>query len=66
MTKLELTRLTEMAQTIWKLLTEDEQERYYVDLGTIEFVENVADLLHIDISTMTLDELDELLAMLDK
>lgn len=66
MTKEELTRLTEMAQTIWELLTEDEREAFYVDIGTIGFVENVANLLHINISTMLLDELDELLAILDK
>lgn len=66
MTKQELTHLTEMAQAIWELLTEDEQKAFCVDTGTIGFVEKVADLLHIDISTMTLDELDELLATLDK
>lgn len=66
MTKVELARLTEMAQIVWKRLDVEEKEAFYVDTGTIGFVESIADMLRIDISTMTLDELDELLAILDK
>lgn len=65
MTQKELTHLTETAQTIWKRLTEDEREAFYADIGTIGFVENVAGILHMDISTMTLDEFDELWAIVD-
>lgn len=66
MTKLELARLTKIALSAWKLLDVEEKEAFYTDTGTIGFVENVANLLHIDISTMSLNELDELLAILDK
>lgn len=66
MTKLELARLTEMAQIVWRLLDVEEKEAFYADTGTIGFVESIADMLHINISTMSLNELDELLAILDK
>ena len=66
MTREELNRLAEMAQTVWKPLTDDEREAFYADIGTIGFLENVANLLHMDISTMTLDEFDELWEMVDK
>ena len=66
MTKNELTRLTKIALSTWRLLDVEEKEAFYADTGTIGFVENVANLLHIDISTMSLNELDELLAILDE
>ena len=56
----ELTHLTKIAQTVWTGLSDYEREAFYIDTGTIGFVEAIADLLQMDISTMTLAEFDEI------
>lgn len=38
-------RLAQMCLTLWPMLTEEEKENYYVGLGTLSFIENVAALL---------------------
>lgn len=53
-------RLIEFARKTWKLLTVEEQEYYYYDVGTIGFVELVADALHMNISDLSLDEFDKI------
>lgn len=60
-------RLKEMCGSIWSMLTEDEKERYFCCEGTIEFVSDVAVILGTTIDdTLTEDELDEILDMLNE
>lgn len=66
MTTEKLARLTKIALSTWKLLDVEEKEAIVNYDGTIGFVESIADMLRIDISTITDDELDGLLAALDK
>lgn len=54
LTKEQQSRLINMGRKIWKMLTPDEQCMYYVDIGTIGFVEEVATLLHLDLCTTSL------------
>ena len=58
-------RLTELCNTIWKLLTNDERENYFYDCGTIGFVEAVADMLYLDLEELSDTELDDISAALD-
>ena len=58
-------RLTELCNTIWKLLTDDERENYFYDCGTIGFVEAVADMLYLDLEELSDTELDDISAALD-
>lgn len=51
-------RLISVGRKIWKMLTPDEQSMYYVDLGTIQFVENIAELLHLGLQEVTLREFE--------
>jgi hypothetical protein len=39
-------RIVELGRQIWSLLTEDEQERYYM-VGTLTFIEDIVRLLNI-------------------
>lgn len=39
-------RIVELGKKVWSLLTEEEQERYYV-VGTLTFVEDIIGLLNI-------------------
>lgn len=61
MKKAELARLHEMCCKVWPMLTEDEKEDYFCTEGTIEFVNDIANILHIDFNTITDEELDEIL-----
>ena len=54
LTKEQAARLITVGRKIWKMLTPDEQEAYYVDIGTIGFVENVASMLHLNLYTTSL------------
>ena len=60
-------RLTQMCLTLWPMLTEDEKEAYYVGLGTISFVENVAALLAFyDAGKLVLPDAEVIDSILDK
>ena len=39
-------RIVELGKKVWSLLTEEEQERYYM-VGTLTFVEDIVGLLNI-------------------
>jgi hypothetical protein len=65
MNKFEKLRLTELCNTIWKLLTNDERENYFYDCGTIGFVEAVADMLYLDLEELSDADLDDISAALD-
>lgn len=52
--KEQMSRLINVGRKIWKMLTPDEQSAYYVDIGTIGFVETIADLLHLSLCTCSL------------
>ena len=54
LTKEQAARLITVGRKIWKMLTPDEQSAYYVDIGTIGFVEDVARMLHLDLYTTSL------------
>lgn len=58
-------RLKEMCVTIWSMLTDDEAEGYFCGVGTIGFVESVADLLFIDMEEVSEEELDVILDAID-
>lgn len=58
LTKEQTKRLVTVARKIWKTLTQEEQEGYYNDIGTIGFVENVSVLLHLGSYTVSLAEFD--------
>ena len=52
-------KLIRVGHTIWhELLTDDDREQYYNDSGTIGFMENVANLLHMDLEEVTLTEFE--------
>lgn len=54
LTKEQAARIITVGRKIWKMLTDDEKTRYYVDIGTIGFVEDVARLLHLDLCMTSL------------
>ena len=58
LTKLQAGRLITVGRKIWKMLTPDEQSAYYVDVGTIGFVETIADLLHLSLCTLSLKDFE--------
>jgi hypothetical protein len=58
LTKTQISRLINVGRKIWKMLTPDEQSAYYVDTGTIGFVETVAELLHLDLYTVSLKDFE--------
>lgn len=43
-------RIVELGKKIWSLLTEDEQERYYM-VGTLTFVEDIAIIIGYDLDS---------------
>lgn len=54
-------KLITVGHTIWhKLLTAEDREQYYHDTGTIGFVENVANLLHMGLEKVTLTEFEDI------
>lgn len=58
LTKAQISRLINVGRKIWKMLTPDEQYAYYVDIGTIGFVETVAELLHLSLCTVSLKDFE--------
>ena len=54
LTKEQIGRLITVGRKIWKMLTPDEQSAYYVDIGTIGFVEDVASILHLSLCATSL------------
>ena len=54
-------RLKEMCVAIWSMLTDDEVEGYFCGMGTIGFVESVADLIFFDLETLSEAEFDAIL-----
>jgi hypothetical protein len=54
-------RLKEMCVAIWSMLTDDEAEGYFCGMGTIGFVESVADLIFFDLETLSEAEFDAIL-----
>jgi hypothetical protein len=45
-----MNRIVELGKKIWSLLTEDEQERYYM-VGTLTFVEDIAVMVGYDLDS---------------
>ena len=58
LTKEEQSRFINVGRKIWKMLTPDEQSMYYVDIGTVHFVELVAELLHLNLKECSIKELE--------
>lgn len=58
------TRVATVAAQVWQLLTEDEKTDYYYTTGTIGFVEDIVDMLHIDIEAVEPDFIDSIVAQL--
>lgn len=58
LTRTQISRLINVGRKIWKMLTPDEQSAYYVDIGTIGFVETVAELLHLSLCTVSLKDFE--------
>ena len=59
-------RLKEQCCTLWSHLTDVQKEDYFYNVGTIEFVENVAESLGLNIDLLTVYELDEIIDAFDK
>lgn len=45
--KKQLKRVIKMTKKVWSLLTEDEKLMYFIDCGTITFVNLILDMLYI-------------------
>ena len=45
-----INRIVELGKKVWYLLTEDEQERYYM-VGTLTFVEDIAIIIGYDLDS---------------
>ena len=58
-------RLKEMCVAIWSMLTDEEAEGYFYNVGTIGFVEYVANIIWFDMETLTDEELDIILDAID-
>ena len=52
-------RFVAIARQIWQSLTDDEQEDYYYTEGTIGFLEDVAQILHMNICDADATEAEE-------
>ena len=57
MTTHELKRMTQVGKRVWNALTNEEREAWYYDAGTYGFIECIADILHVDVSTWTLQDM---------
>lgn len=62
LTKTQINRLKTFGRKTWNSLTKEEQESFYYDTGTIGFVECMADVLHIKLSPLDCDIMEELQA----
>lgn len=51
-------RMTQVGRRVWNALTNDEREAWYCDTGTYGFIECVADILHIDLSKWTTEDME--------
>ena len=54
-------RLKEMCVAIWSMMTDDEIQGYFCGMGTIGFVEAVADLIFFDLETISEADFDAIL-----
>lgn len=57
-------RVATVAAQVWQLLSEDEKTDYYYTTGTIGFIEDIIDMLHIDINVEEPDFIDSIVAQL--
>lgn len=53
-------RIVELGKQVWSLLTEDEQERYYM-VGTLTFVEDMAIIIgyNLDYDETSIDDIHD-------
>lgn len=57
-------RVATVAVQVWHLLSEDEKTDYYYTTGTIGFVEDIIDMLHINMDVEEPDFIDSIVAQL--
>lgn len=57
-------RVATVAVQVWQILSEDEKTDYYYTTGTIGFIEDIIDMLHIDIDVEEPDFIDSIVAQL--
>ncbi len=57
-------RVATVATQVWQILSEDEKTNYYYTTGTIGFIEDIIDMLHIDIDVEEPDFIDSIVAQL--
>ena len=55
-----INRLIEVCENIWPTLTAEERDAYYCSTGTIGFIEDVTDILHICRDVITIDVIEYL------
>jgi hypothetical protein len=56
-----MNRIVELGKKIWSLLTEDEQERYYM-VGTLTFIEDIAVMIGYNLDyddTVSIDDIHD-------
>ena len=53
-------RVKEFGKKVWNLLSEDEQEAYSYTEGTFQFVDLICSILHINLTTLTLSQIDDI------
>lgn len=58
------TRVATVAVQVWQILSEDEKTDYYYTTGTIGFVEDIIDMLHINMDVEEPDFIDSIVAQL--
>jgi hypothetical protein len=58
LTKENAQRLVNFGRKVWKMLTDAEREAYYLDNGTIGFVEDIATVLHLQLCEVSLAEFE--------
>ena len=51
-------RLVKFGHRVWKMLSPEEKDAYYCDTGTIGFVEDVVDMLHLSNCVVPLSEIE--------
>ena len=52
----EMDRIIQIGKKFWNLLTDDEQEKYYADIGTLGFVDNLFSLLRVPTEDCTQEQ----------
>ena len=58
-------RLLKICTDVWPLLTTKEQECFAYDTGLIGFIENMAEVIHFDLDSLSPDDIDRILEHLD-